>query len=142
MVAQTREFLRSRPERAGAPAPEALACCIDRLAACAQACTACAGACLAEGGADRAGCIRSCLDCAAVCTAAEAVLTRGAEPGSVHVRALLAAAADFCRACARECGRPAEPSGPCMLCRDMCLLCEDACQMVAAGAGEPAGQGG
>ncbi|HSM06433.1 MAG TPA: hypothetical protein VK858_17555 [Longimicrobiales bacterium] len=105
---------------------------VHSAAECAAACTACADACLSEEEVTRMrGCVRSCLDCADLCTVTGRLVSRPGEQDADTLRALLAACATACRACAEVCARH-DDMEHCAACAESCRGCAEACEAMRA----------
>jgi len=123
-------MIQTHPEVDGDIAADAgLIDCIETCFDCAQTCIACADACLAEEDADHLKlCIRLNMDCADVCATAGKVATRRTGSNVTTLRTLLAACAEACRVCARECELHGDSHDHCAICADACRTCEDLCR--------------
>lgn len=84
---------------------------------------------------DLTKCIRTDMDCADICTATAAVLSRHTGYDVNITRALLAACAVACKACADECASHAEMHEHCRICAEACRSCEQACNDLMASLG-------
>ena len=105
----------------------AIKACLD----CMVSCAACADSDLARDPVSMRGCIRTCLDCSDICAATARVLARPSPSGTGWAK-LVAACAEMCAECARECGGHEHLC--CQTCAEACRECEQACQQLLAAA--------
>ncbi|MGP1354191.1 MAG: four-helix bundle copper-binding protein [Parasphingopyxis sp.] len=118
------EMIKSHPDVAG-HLNEPLATAIRHAMFCAAICNSCADACSAEDG-DMRQCIRMCSDCADMCDATFKIATRRTGDNERLLRKLLELCADYCEACAEECGK--HDNDHCRRCAEMCRECATDCQ--------------